>query len=128
MKPKYRETEKNDGMELKRKRKNEEGCSSVKLSNTPTTSYPKETKDDLKGFKPTTLDIKEDEFDLFGKSVATQLNEMPLHEALIVQQKLEDIINNHKRCLLEGTFSNPSAPSYDSCKEEEKEIKVELPD
>jgi len=41
--------------------------------------------------------ITDNEFDYFSKSLAVQLKNMPLHRALICQEKLQKVINE-ERC------------------------------
>jgi hypothetical protein len=45
---------------------------------------------------------QEDEFDLFGKSLAVQLKKMPLHRALICQQQLQQVMMDERMYQLDG--------------------------
>jgi len=40
--------------------------------------------------------VTDNEFDYFGKSLAVQLKNMPLHRALICQEKLQKVINEER--------------------------------
>lgn len=59
---------------------------------------------------------QEDEFDLFGKSLAVQLKKMPLQRALICQQNLQQVMMDERMYQLnEGTRHTSSPLATSSC-------------
>ena len=59
---------------------------------------------------------QEDEFDFFGKSLAVQLKKMPLQQAVICQQKLQQVMVDERLYQLnEGTRYTSSPIATSSC-------------
>jgi hypothetical protein len=59
---------------------------------------------------------QEDEFDLFGKSLAVQLKKMPLQRALICQQQLQEVMMDERMYQIdEGTRHTSSPLATSSC-------------
>ncbi|KAL7645190.1 UNVERIFIED_CONTAM: hypothetical protein RMT77_003575 [Armadillidium vulgare] len=70
----------------------------------------------------------ETEFDLFAKSVGKQLNSMPPKDALQLQLKIQEVINNFTQQM---SFITPNKPSTDVpplCDENFIDIKMEITD
>lgn len=57
---------------------------------------------------------KEDEFDCFGKLIASQLRKMPELEALMCMEKIEDDVRKQRLKILRNASPGSSSPRYSS--------------